>query len=417
MEFYRDGYPRVVVTGIGAMTPLGQTDEFWESLKAGRSGIRLIEGIETDHIETKIAGQVKFEPTDYIPKKEARRMARVSQLAIIASRLAKVDSGLNDEYLEAHTEDIGVVLGTGQGGHEPSAWAVLSFYNDKKKPSPFDLVSSLTNMPGHHVSVEVRAMGPLKVITAACASGTQALGEGLQMIRNGQASVVFAGGAEATIWDYILAGFIATRAISTDNSRQPETVSRPFDANRTGFVMSEGAAFFTLETLEHAHARGARIYAELVGHGHSSDAAHMTAPEAEGRGARIAMQKALKDGHVNLEEIGYINAHGTATKANDVTETFAIKQVFGETAYQIPVSSTKSMIGHSLGAAGAMEAIACIKTLQEGVIHPTINYETPDPDCDLDYVPNVARDADVHYVLSNSFGFGGQNSCMIFGKV
>jgi 3-oxoacyl-(acyl-carrier-protein) synthase len=281
---------------------------------------------------------------------------------------------------------------------------------------PFDLISSLPNMPGHHISVEVHAMGPLQVITAACASGTQALGEAVQMIRNRRAKMVFSGGSEAMIQDYTLVGFAATRTISTDNSRPPEAVSRPFDADRSGFVMSEGSAIFVLETLENALTRGAKIYAEILGHGHSSDAAHAAAPGAEGRGARLAMQTALDDAHLNAEDIHYVNAHGTSTKANDSTETFALKQVFGERAYEIPVSSTKSMIGHGLGAAGAMEALACIMTLKEGIIHPTINYETPDPECDLDYVPNVAREAKVERILSNSFGFGGQNSCIILGK-
>lgn len=411
-----ENIPRIVVTGMGAITPLGTVSALWSNLKLGISGIREIQSIDTDHLDVKIAGEVEIELTDYVPYKVARRMARASLLAMIAARMAKEDAGLDDSYLEQLTRRVGVVLGTAQGGYETAGEALLQFRNTATRPSPFALISALPNMPGHHVSREVFGKGPLAVLTTACASGTQSIGLATDIIKSGRADIVFTGGTEALILDYIIAGFTSTRAIATGFNDTPEAASRPFDADRNGFVLSEGAAILVLENLDHALDRNAKIYAEVLGHGESSDALHAAAPDPDGKGAQYAMESALEDAGLSIDQIDYINAHGTGTKANDTVETMAIKNVFGDLAPHIPISSTKSMIGHSLGAAGAIEAIACIKTINDGIIHPTTNLQTPDPACDLDYVPNKSRSIEVRRILSNSFGFGGQNSCLIIGK-
>ncbi len=419
MDLTRYGRPRVVITGLGALTPLGTVKSFWENLKAGRSGIRRIRGFDLTGMGVQIAGEVDFDPTDYLDYKEARRMARSSQMAQIAARMAMEDAGLTHDDIEAETERTGVVIGSGLGGYEVMEQSTYRYKssNRKFKPSPFALINGLPNMPAHYVSRETGATGPLVSISTACASGTQSIGDGTELIRNGRVDMVFAGGVEALVQDYAIAGFEAMTALATGFNEKPEAASRPFDADRNGFVFSEGAAVLVLESLEHALKRGARILAEVLGHAASSDAFHVAAMDPEGKGAQRAMRWAIEDARVPPEDIDYINAHGTSTKANDAIETFAIKKLFGEHAYNIAISSTKSMIGHCLGGAGAIEAVACVLSLVEQVIHPTINYETPDPECDLDYVPNEARDASIRTVLSNSFGLGGQNACLILGAI
>ncbi len=419
MELTRYGRVRVVVTGMGALTPLGTVKALWESLKAGRSGIRRIQSFDPSHIGVQIAGEVDFDPTEYLEHKEARRMSRASQMAQIAARMALEDAGLTYEELAEEAERTGVAVGTALGGYEVIENSTYRYKSSdkKRKPSPLALVHGLPNMPAHYISRETGATGPLVSVTTACASGTQGIGAGADLIREGRADVVFSGGVEALIQDYAIAGFEAMTALATGYNDNPEAASRPFDAERNGFVFSEGVAILVLESLEHALNRGARILAEILGHGSSSDAYHVAALDPKGQGAQRSMRWALEDAKVAPEDIDYINAHGTSTKANDAIETLAIKRLFGERAYNIPVSSTKSMIGHCLGGSGAIEAVACVMSLVEQVLHPTINYEHPDPECDLDYVPNEARDAKVRTVLSNSFGLGGQNASLVLGKV
>ncbi len=417
MELLRNGYRRVVVTGLGALTPLGTVKAFWENLKAGRSGIRRIRSFDPSHLNVQIAGEVDFDPTEYINFKEARRMARSSQMAQVAARMALEDAGLTHEDIAAISERTGVVIGTGLGGHEVIEQSTFRYKSSEYrfKPSPFSLINGLPNMPAHYVSRELNATGPLACQTTACAAGTQSIGDGAELIRTNRADVVFAGGVEALVVDYAIAGFEAMTVLATGYNDMPEKASRPFDANRSGFVFSEGAAVLVLESLEHALKRGARILAEVLGHASSSDAYHVAAIDPEGMGAQRVMRWAIEDACIPFDHIDYINAHGTGTPANDAIETHAIKRVFGEQAYNLAISSTKSMIGHCLGGAGAVEAVACVMSLVDQVIHPTINYETPDPACDLDYVPNEARDARLRAVLSNSFGLGGQNAALVFG--
>ena len=422
MEYTRHGRPRVVVTGMSAITALGHLSETWEGLKAGQSGIRRIEtSFEyPPDFEVQIAGEIKnFDPKDYgINPKEARRMARPSQMTVGATRMLIEDAGLSREQLKAEAERVGVVMGSSMAGHDVAQQSTRE-WKDKgmRLPTPFGLVASLPNMPSFHVSHEIGSLGPITALSTACATGTQAIGEGAELIRLGRADIVLAGGVEAILTDYTIAGFAAMKALPTDYNDRPHEASRPFDADRSGFVCSEGIAMMVLESLAHAEARGARIYAEVLGHASSSDAYHFAAPDPEGAGAARAMRWALQDARVNPEDIDYINAHGSSTPLNDKIETLAIKKVFGDHAYKLAISSTKSMLGHLLAGAGAVEAMACVMSLVEQVIHPTINYHTPDPDCDLDYVPNVARRAAVHVTLSNSFGLGGQNACLVLGRV
>ena len=416
MELLRNGRPRVVVTGLGAVTALGGVKTLWDSLKAGKSGIRQIETIPVEHVPVRIAGEVRgFDPTQYIEHKEARRMGRASHFAVAAASMAIEDAGLTPAMIEEEGDRVGTVIGTTLGSHEMAEQSEYKYKTSGyRKPNPLTLINSLPNMPGHYVSKFFRTFGPLLAPATACAAGTQSVGEASELIRNGRADMILTGGVEAVLQDYALAGFEAMEALATGYEDNPEKASRPFDKNRSGFVFSEGCGVLVIESLQHALKRGARIYAEILGHASSSDAFHIAALDPEGRGAMRAMRWALEDAHVNPEDIQYINAHGTSTQANDAMETLAIKRIFGEHAYNIPVSSTKSMIGHALGASGAIEAIACVMSLVEGVLHPTINYETPDPACDLDYVPNVARDAkNLKYILSNSFGLGGQNATIV----
>jgi 3-oxoacyl-(acyl-carrier-protein) synthase len=346
-------------------------------------------------------------------------MGRASQFAVVAAHEAMVDAGLPIERPEEESEHIGVVVGTTLGSHELSTNTTYKYRAEGyKKPNPLALVNTLPNMPAHYISRFFQALGPLNTPSTACAAGTQSVGEASELIRNGRSDVVIAGGVEAILQDYTIAGFEAMTALATEYNDHPEDASRPFDAERSGFVMGEGAGILILESLAHALKRGARIYAEVLGHASSSDAYHVAALDPTGKGAVRSMRWALDDAHLNPDDIHYINAHGTSTPANDAMETLAIKQLWGEQAYNIPISSTKSMLGHSFGAAGAIEAIACVMSLFEQVIHPTINYQHPDPECDLDYVPNVARQVKrLQHVLSNSFGLGGQNATLVLGAV
>ncbi len=407
---------RVVITGMGAITPLGNNvDEYWKNLVDGESGIGRITVIDPAGYPAQVSGDVKdFEPRDYMDRKDARRMAIFSQYAVAATRLAYEDAGLKEGNIDA--ERLGVSMGNGFGGLPNTDEAVRKIVEKGgMRIDPFFMLKVLPNMAAAHVTLNFNAKGPSTTITTACAAATQAMGHATDMIRRGKVDAVLSGGTEAGHCELGLAAFSVMKVLSTKND-EPKKASRPFDAKRDGFVSAEGSAMFVLESLEHAQARGVHIYAEIIGAAASADAYHMVAPCADGEGAARCMRWALEDAGIKPEQIDYINAHGTSTQLNDASETLAIKTVFGEHAYQVPISSTKSMIGHALGASGALESIAAIKTIQTGIIHPTINYEYPDPDCDLDYVPNESRDQDVDIVLKNSFGFGGQNACLVFKR-
>ena len=407
---------RVVVTGMGAMTPLGESpEEFWGNLVAGRSGVGPMMLCDPEGYPCRISGEVSgFDPESYIPGREARRMARFTQLAVAAGLQAVEASGIDVSRDDPYR--VGVILGNGNGGF-PTLEENCRILADRggMRMSPFFFPMVLPNMAAAAVSRYLGAHGYNSTATTACAASNQAIGEALDVIRRGSADVVFAGGAEAGISLLGLSGFAVMRALSTRND-DPELASRPFDADRDGFVPSEGAAVLVMERMEHALDRGAMILAEVAGFGSTSDAGHPVQPEESGASAAAAMRIAVADAGLDLEDVDYINAHGTSTPLNDTLETVAIKRLFGDRAYGIPVSSTKSMIGHSLGAAGALEAAACVKTITEATAHPTINYTSPDPNCDLDYVPNQARALNANVVLSNAFGFGGQNACLVFRK-
>ena len=407
---------RIVITGIGAITPIGLTvKDFTESLKQGKSGASFIDAFDTTDFNAKFAGNVKnFNPENYIDKKKTRRMARFNQFGIAAAREAIADSGL--DLTKEDLSRIGVVTGTGIGGLEILEREHTALMEKgPRRVSPFLIPMLITNMLPGEIAIEYGFTGPNYTVTSACASSNNAMGEALRLLRYGDADVIVTGGAEATITPISIAGFCSSKALSTRND-DILTASRPFDKDRDGFMMGEGAGILVFETLEHALKRNAKIYAEFLGYGASDDAYHMTAPHPEAKGAVAAMEAAIKDASISKDEIDYINAHGTSTAMNDKTETLAIKKVFGDNAYKIPVSSTKSMTGHLLGAAGAVEAIAIIACMQNGFIHPTINYKTPDPDCDLDYVPNVARQQQINCALSSSLGFGGHNAVVILKK-
>jgi 3-oxoacyl-[acyl-carrier-protein] synthase II len=413
----RENGRRVVVTGIGAITPIGQGREgFWEGLKAGRSGTQRIDDlIDLTDIEVKIGAPVRdFDPSDYFDKKRLRRLGRSSQLALAAAYQALRDAELNFERVDRNRA--GVLVGTGIGNIEIFIDNHLTFLEKgPKRVSPFFVPMFMPNATAGEISIEFGLRGPNLGIVSACASANHALGLAADFIRWGYADVMIAGGSEAVLLPLNFAGFDQARALSRRND-EPEKASRPFDAERDGFVMGEGAGMLVLESLEHALKRDARIYAELAGHGMTADAHHITAPDPEGKGAQQAMRLAMQNAGVSPEEVGYINAHGTGTELGDIAETKAIKAVFGERAYRIPVSSTKSQIGHLMGGAGAVEAIAALLALVEDLLPPTINYEHPDPECDLDYVPNEARPAKVDVVLTNSFGFGGHNSTLVLRR-
>ena len=407
---------RVVVTGMGAMTPLAlNLEETWEGLLAGRSGVGPITKLDASPFPSRIAGELKgFEPTDYIDRKEARRMAGCSQVAVATAQEALADAGL--EVPVSDGERVGTLIGTAVGGFEQGLDAV-DIFREKglARLSPFTGISMLTNMPSFHVSLWAGAKGPINTVIAACASGTQAVGEAAETIRRGAADVMICGGVEALMHFSVIATFCAMRGLSTRND-EPEKASRPFDADRDGFIYSEGCAVLVLESLEHARARGAHVHAEVLGYASSADAFHIAQPHPEGEGACRAMRWALESAGLLPTDVDYINAHGSSTPINDTVETKAIKKVFGDHAYKLAVSSTKSMLGHMMGGAGAMEAAVCVLSAEQGILHPTINLETPDPECDLDYVPEGARKAGVRVALSNSFGLGGQNACLAIGR-
>jgi 3-oxoacyl-[acyl-carrier-protein] synthase II len=409
--------PRVVITGLGAVSPLGcSVDKLWEGLIQGRSGIRRITQFDASELPCQIAGEIPdFDPEDYMDRKEARRTPRSAQIALAAALQAIHDSGLPATMPEP--ERAGVVFGTTIGGIEmvDDGMQILRSkgYN---RLNPFTLPAAVPNMAAFVMARRFQCLGPNSTISTACATSTQAIGEAAEVIRRGAADIVIGGGTESAIRDFTIGGFSAMRALPTSFNDQPTRASRPFSADREGFVCSEGAAVLILEELSHALRRGARIYAEIGGHASSADGYHMAALDPEAAGPARAMRWALRDAGISPSEVDYINAHGTSTPLNDRTETVAIKEVFGEHAYRVPVSSTKSMTGHTMGAAGAVEAIVCALTIQHERIHPTINYEKPDPECDLDYVPNQARQAHVDVVLSNSFGLGGQNACLVIKR-
>ncbi|MFW0858883.1 MAG: beta-ketoacyl-ACP synthase II [Dehalococcoidia bacterium] len=405
---------RVVVTGLGAITPLGlNVDQYWQGLVEGRSGIGRITHFDPSNLSCKVAGEVKgFDPVNFMERKEARHMGRFSQFAIAAVGMAVEDAELN--LLKEDPERLGVYLGNGIGGlPEIEDGCRTLTTRGGMRLNPFFMPIILTNLAAGHVSIAFGLKGYTSTVSTACAAATQAIGEAAEVIRRGSAEVMVAGGTEAGITAIGIAGFAVMKALTSRNE-EPTKASCPFDANRDGFVPAEGAGVLVLESLEHATSRGAPILAELAGFGISSDAYHAVAIDSDG--AMRAMRSAIEDAGLAPSDIDYINAHGTSTPLNDVSETRAIKRLFGDHAYKVSISSTKSMIGHLLGAAGGVEAIACVKTLNEGIVHPTINYETPDPECDLDYVPNVASKRDVRVVLSNSFGFGGQNACLVFRR-
>lgn len=414
----RDEDERIVITGMGAMTPFGiGLETFWNGLQAGQSGIRPFTLCDASPFPCQIGGEVVgFNPSDFIDTKEARRMSRSSQLAVAAARLA-----IDDAQLDLAREDIsevGTIIACGTSSFPDSDKAMRALIEKgPMKISPFYVPMALPNMPSSQVAIQLGLCGYSTTISTACAAGSQAIGEAVAIIRRGDADIMLAGGTEAPISHFSLGGFCAMRALTTRND-EPEKASRPFDAKRDGFAPAEGAGVVVLERLSSARRRGAFIYAEIIGYGSTCDAYHVTAPHPEGEGSAQAIARALANARITPQQVDYINAHATSTLVGDVAETKAIKRAFGEYAYNVPISSTKSMIGHLTGAAGAVEAIATVLTLYHGIIPPTINQEYPDPECDLDYVPNVARPApEIQIAISNSFGFGGVNSVLVFSQL
>lgn len=408
---------RVVVTGVGLVTPVGNdAPSTWAGLLAGRSGVSLISTFDYSAFKTHIAAEVKdFDPTRYVDKATARRMDRFLHFAVAAASEAIADAGFEMRFYDPRR--VGVLIGSGIGGVQTllEQQRVL-LEKGPRRVSPFAVPGLMLNSASGHISIMLGARGPSLALATACATGTHAIGEAAEIIRRGQAEAMIAGGSEAGIVPMAVAGFENMGALSSRNE-DPPRASRPFDANRDGFVIGEGAGVLVLERLDRAQARGARIYAELAGYGSTADAYHITAPSEDGKGAAECMQMALADAGLPPEAVDYINAHGTSTPLNDASETKAIKMTFGDHAYRLAVSSTKSMTGHLMGAAGAIEAAFCVLALRDQVLPPTINYETPDPLCDLDYVPNVARQTTVNVAMSNSFGFGGHNGTVIFRRV
>jgi 3-oxoacyl-[acyl-carrier-protein] synthase II len=408
---------RVVVTGVGVVSALGTgTEKNWSALMAGKSGIDRITRFDASDLPSQIAGEVKdFNPEDFIDKKEVKKMDTFIHFALAAADMAMKDSGL--QVTEENAERVGVVVGAGLGG-----LPAIEKYHEVlksggyKKVTPFFIPMLIINLAPGHISIRFGAKGPNLSTVTACATGTHSIGDAYHVIKRGDADAMIAGGAESTITPLGIAGFNVMKALSTRND-DPAAASRPFDKGRDGFVMAEGAGIVVLEEYESARKRGAKIYAEVVGYGATGDAYHITAPGPDGEGAARCMKMALKNAGMNPEEVDYINAHGTSTHFNDLYETMAIKSVFGDHARKLMVSSTKSMTGHTLGAAGGIEAVYSLLAMERGVVPPTINYEEPDPECDLDYVPNQARQAEVRVALSNSLGFGGTNGTLIFKKV
>ncbi|MCS6875264.1 MAG: beta-ketoacyl-ACP synthase II [Aquificaceae bacterium] len=410
---------RVVVTGLGVVTPIGTgVEKFWSNLIAGVSGIDTIKRFDPVEVglTVHIAGEVKdFEPEKYFDKKDAQKVSEFIKFAVAASEEAIKDGGLLESRVDPYK--IGVIIGTGIGGlRDIEEQQKVLMEKGPRRVSPFFIPYGISNMASGLVAIRYGFKGPNYCVVSACATGNHAIGDAMRLIQKGDIDVAIAGGCESAITPLGVAGFAVMRALSTRN-HEPQKASRPFDMERDGFVMGEGAGVLVLEEYEHAKARGAKIYAELVGYGATDDAYHITAPCVDGEGAYMCMKLALEDARIRPEEVEYINAHGTSTPLNDKSETLAIKRLFGEHAYRLRVSSNKSMIGHLLGAAGAVEAVATVKTVSTGIIPPTINLEKPDPECDLDYVPNKAIEYPVNYALSNSFGFGGTNACLVFKRV
>jgi len=408
---------RVVVTGLGVITPLGHdVATTWSGLLEGRSGVAGITSFDCSDMKTQIAAEVKdFDPTKYMKAREVRRLDRFALFAHAAALEAVSDSGLDIQAEDP--AEVGVLVGSAVGGMHSLLEGVETMRErGVRKISPFFVPSMMINAAAGQIAITFGVRGPNMAVATACATGSHAIGEAAAIVRRGDAQVMLAGGAEASIIKVALAGFNVMGALSTRND-DPQAACRPFDADRDGFVSGEGAGMMVLENLEHAQARGARIYGEILGYGATADAFHLTAPADGGSGAALAMQKALDSARIAPDEVDYINAHGTSTRLNDPAETAAIKQVFGQHAYRLAVSSTKSMIGHLFGAAGAVEAIFCLLAMRDQTLPPTINYTTPDPACDLDYVPNVARRAKVKTAMSNSFGFGGHNAALLVGSL
>jgi 3-oxoacyl-[acyl-carrier-protein] synthase II len=407
---------RVVVTGMGTVTPLGiGVDNTWNAMLDGKSGIGPITRFDASEFSTKIAGEVNgFEPGDYIEAKEIKKMDRFIHLAIAASRMAMDQSGLIVD--ERNAERVGVLVGAGMGGL-PAIEKYHAVYMERgpKKITPFFIPMLIINLASGQISIMFGAKGPNSSVVTACATGSHSIGDAAKLIERGAADAMIAGGTESVITQLGIGGFNAMKALSTRND-EPQRASRPFDAERDGFVMGEGAGILVLEEMESARKRGANILAEVAGYGLTGDAYHITSPAPNGEGAARCIKMALDDAGMNPDELDYINAHGTSTKFNDEFETMAIKSVLGDYAYKLPISSTKSMTGHLLGAAGGVEAVVAVKSILENRVPPTINYENPDPECDLDYVPNAARDVKVDAALSNSFGFGGTNACLVFKR-
>ncbi|MFJ5765038.1 beta-ketoacyl-ACP synthase II [Lysinibacillus sp. NPDC093210] len=407
---------RVVITGMGVVSPLGNdVKTFWNNLMNGQSGISMIDTFDTTNQKTKIAGIIKdFKAEEALGKKEARSLDRFAQFALVAAEQAWQDANLDLNQIDA--ERLGVYVGSGIGGIETFIENIDALrQKGPRRVSPTLVPAMMANAAAAQISIKWKAMGPSMSPVSACAIGNTAIGEAFRLIRYGEVDVMFAGGTEAAITDLSIASFGNATALSTRND-EPAMASRPFDDNRDGFVMSEGAGILILESLSHALCRGAKIYAEVIGYGASSDAHHIVATHPEGEGAYLAMRSALKNANISPEEIDVISAHATSTKVGDISETMAIKQLFGQQAYQIPVTANKSMLGHMLGAAGGAEAIALAMSLKEGIIPPTINLEHPDSLCDLDYVPSVARHVNINTGLSNSFGFGGHNAAIVLKK-
>ncbi|MEG0383509.1 beta-ketoacyl-ACP synthase II [Solibacillus cecembensis] len=406
---------RVVVTGIGAVTPVGNSaEQAWENVIAGKSGVGPLTRVDTSKFPVSVAAEVTdFNIEDYIEKKEARKMDRFTHYALAASMMAAKDADLT--ITDEMAPRVGVWIGSGIGGMETHEQQFLTFQErGVRRVSPFFVPMMIPDMASGQVSIYLGAKGVNSCSVTACASGTNSIGDAFKVIERGDADVMITGGAEAPIVTMAIAGFCSNTALSLNPDAN--TASRPFDKNRDGFVIGEGAGILILEELEHAKARGAKIYGEVVGYGSTGDAHHITAPAPNGEGAARAMAMALNDANVAPEQVGYINAHGTSTPYNDLFETQAVKTVFGEHAYQLAMSSTKSVTGHLLGAAGGIEAIFTLMALKEGILPPTMNLHDPDPDCDLDYVPNEARKASIDFALSNSLGFGGHNACLLFKK-
>lgn len=406
----------IVITGIGIETPIGsEKNEFWNNLSNGKNGISAVESFDVSMYPCRIAGEIKsFDPTLHMEKREAKKVDRFTQLGVAAAIKAWRDAGLDNAVLDK--DEIGVLVGSGIGGIQTTEQQLKILYErGPRRVSPFLVPALIANMASGYISMLLELRGPNSTVVTACASSSHAIGDAWHIIKRGDAEIMLAGGAEAAISHLAFSGFSAARALSTRND-EPDKASRPFDKMRDGFVMGEGAGIVVLEKMDHALARGAAIYGEVVGYGMSGDAYHMTAPDPEGRGAFLSMQRALKSAAAQPDEIDYINAHGTSTEYNDKIETAAIRKLFGEHAYKLAVSSTKSMTGHLLGAAGAVELVATLLSMQNQMLHPTINYEYPDPECDLDYVPNQARKGKIDLALSNSFGFGGTNASLVIKR-